>query len=136
MLLADRADVPPDADDAMTARATATRTTALMVRALMDVSPKRIESRSCGSPTRRGPLGRERIRLLAYTTLPRGTRVAHDHQVVKTTFGSGEESSYAGCLLEREVTEERRLALCSVGSYPVGTDQPAISGWCGIASGG
>ena len=45
MLLADRADVPPDADDAMTARATPTRTTALMVRALMGDSPKRIERR-------------------------------------------------------------------------------------------
>jgi len=45
MLLADRADVPPDAVDAMTARATPAMTTALMVRALMDDSPKRIERR-------------------------------------------------------------------------------------------
>src|SRR3954447_2116148 len=90
MLLADRADVPPDADDAIAARATPTRTTALMVRALMTFPPSASKGGRVAPASPRGLSGRERIRLLAYTTWPRGVRVAHLHEVVKTTLRNGE----------------------------------------------
>jgi hypothetical protein len=104
------AEVPPDAVDATAARATPTRTTAPMMRALiMGDSPKRI-GRRCGSslgvpvwPTE----NRRRSRLLVYTTLPRFGTVAQSPDDVKTTFARAEWSTgvkfpqYAAC--ERSV---------------------------------
>ena len=85
MLLADRADVEPDAVDAMTARAAPARTTAPIMRALMGDSPKRIERRADSLGLVRGCKPRA-YRLLVYTTLPRCVRVAHGYRVVKTTL--------------------------------------------------
>src|SRR5262245_25727715 len=79
--------VPPDAVEATTARAAPTRTTAAMMRALMSLSPKRIERRhrSREFPGGRRGSGREG-RLLAYTTWPQVGTLAQDIGVVKTTF--------------------------------------------------
>ena len=70
MLFAACADVPPDAVDAMIARAPPIRTTAPMMRALMGDSPKRIERRlgRFRSPVARGNASAPR--LLVYTTWP------------------------------------------------------------------
>ena len=84
------AAVPPEAVEAIAARAAPTRTTAPIMRALlMGDSPKRVERR-CASllvPLWLAGNGR-RTRLLVYTTLPRFGTVAQAPEDVKTTLGS------------------------------------------------
>src|SRR5262245_52407338 len=81
------ADVPPDAVDATAARATPTRTTAPMMRALiMGDSPKRIGRRCASLGVSAWPTeNRRRSRLLVYTTLPRFGTVAQTSDDVKTS---------------------------------------------------